>query len=276
MLPRTNYIQCKDADFLVFSGKDYISTELFKNGEWEPHLLTISKYFLSEIDKPLLLDIGTNLGAYSIPLAKYVNQFGGHVIGFEAQRIIYYQLCANIFINRLDNYDAFHFAVSNTLGEIEMPEIDYENHNNIGGVSLEKKWNVGFGVEQFNKHETKKVKTITLDSFNIEKSPSLIKIDVEGYEQKVFEGGLNFLAKHKFPPIIFETWNTDWYKEERDKVFITLKNIGYLITSIGNDNIAQHPENLVYLEFKLNEDGNVSLIRHNKTNNTSGYSDRST
>jgi len=57
---------------------------------------------------------------------------------FEPQRIIYYQLCGNIVLNRLDNFRAFNQAVGDSDGDIEMPEINYENNVNIGAFSLEK------------------------------------------------------------------------------------------------------------------------------------------
>jgi hypothetical protein len=138
MLPRISQIECRDANYLVFSTSDSITNTLFKHGVWEDHLLQISKIFLSDIKQPLLIDIGANMGAYSIPLAKYIRETGGKVIGFEPQRIIYYQLCGNIFLNRLDNYHAIYKAVGESEGFVEIPEINYLNNLNIGGFSIEK------------------------------------------------------------------------------------------------------------------------------------------
>ena len=56
---------------------------------------------------PLVLDIGANLGAYAIPVAKKIASARGVVYAYEPQRIVYYQLCGNIFLNSLDNVHAF-------------------------------------------------------------------------------------------------------------------------------------------------------------------------
>ncbi len=85
-----------------------------------------------------MLDIGANLGAYSIPLAKSMRDVGGVLMAFEPQRILYYQLCGNVVLNRLDNFIAINKAVGDYDGDIEIPEINYENNTNIGAFSLDK------------------------------------------------------------------------------------------------------------------------------------------
>jgi hypothetical protein len=72
MLPRISKVECDDANYLLFSTSDVISNTLFKFGKWEDHLLKISKFILDGVDRPLVLDVGANLGAYSIPLAKAI------------------------------------------------------------------------------------------------------------------------------------------------------------------------------------------------------------
>ncbi len=111
---------------------------MYRTGQWEDYLLTISKVFLQSVNNPLVLDIGANLGAYSIPLAKSMRDVGGVLMAFEPQRILYYQLCGNVVLNRLDNFIAINKAVGDYDGDIEIPEINYENNTNIGAFSLDK------------------------------------------------------------------------------------------------------------------------------------------
>jgi hypothetical protein len=59
MLPRISQVECNDANYLLFSTNDAISTALFKTGKWEEHLLKISKMFIHEIDAPLVIDVVT-------------------------------------------------------------------------------------------------------------------------------------------------------------------------------------------------------------------------
>lgn len=70
MLPNANVIKCQEADYLLFSGGDLIANVLFRTGQWEPHLQAISSMFYNAVEAPLVLDIGANIGAYSIPIAK--------------------------------------------------------------------------------------------------------------------------------------------------------------------------------------------------------------
>ena len=79
------------------------------------------------------------------------------------------------------------------------------------------------------------VETKTLDSFNIE-NVGLIKIDVEGFEEKVIRGGLLTIIKNNYPPILFECWYVGYdticgtmTQEKHDSLFNLLKTLGYEI-----------------------------------------------
>ena len=99
MLPRVSYVQAEEADFLLFSTADQISETLFRSGTWAADLLTVANVFLYNIDQPVILDVGANLGSFAIPLAKKVQAVKGKVIAFEPQRIVFYQLCGNIIVD---------------------------------------------------------------------------------------------------------------------------------------------------------------------------------
>lgn len=262
MLPRVNLIKCIDADYLLFATDDIISNVLHRTGQWEEYLIAISKMFLKGISEPLVLDIGANLGAYSIPIAKEIQNIGGKVIGFEPQRIVYYQLCGNIILNRLCNYQAINKAVGHFIGEVEIPELNYENCTNIGAFSMNKEYRDSLDIEKYITKNSSLVPVITLDSLNIHKSPDLIKIDVEGFELNVLKGGENFLEKHNFPPIIFEAWDLDWYSEEKTRLLKFIKYLGYEISlSIRQEYVAQHPKNKIKLELSVSDSDVISIKR---------------
>ncbi len=96
MLPKTQVVRCKDADFLLFATDDAITRHLVQRGTWEPHLLAISQWFTQGLAAPLVLDIGANLGAYAIPIAKMLAAVDGMVHAYEPQRVIYHQLIARL------------------------------------------------------------------------------------------------------------------------------------------------------------------------------------
>ena len=262
MLPRVSKIEGNDADYLLFSTGDFISNTLFRTGAWEEHLLAISKFMILGVERPLILDIGANLGAYSIPLAKHIQDIGGEVIGFEPQRIVYYQLCGNIILNRLENYEAIYCALGEDSGFIDIPEVDYENNNNVGAFSLDKRYRELHGIENSIKKTTKKVPLIKLDSFEIDRQPALIKIDVEGFELSVLRGGCGFLEKNNYPPLLFEAWNFEWFKEGKEQLLSYISEIGYKITNFGTtDYIAQHPKNSREIIFQADSNGSIKMSR---------------
>jgi FkbM family methyltransferase len=263
MLPRINIAQCEDANFLLFSTDDAISTTLRRTGKWEEHILKISEFILQGIETPLVIDVGANLGAYSIPLAKKIHSVGGQVIGFEPQRIVYYQLCGNLILNRLDNYFPIHSAVGEKTGSIEIPEINYANMTNIGGFSLEDKYNEIRGLSHSIKTLKKEVPLIALDDYYCDRNPSLIKIDVEGLELPVLMGAKNFLAKHKYPPFFFEVWSNEWFRDEANNLFSFISNMGYKIFKFGMDDyLAQHPENPIGVRFTTDEQGIITMEKY--------------
>ena len=262
MLPRISQVECHDADYLLFSTGDVISNVLYRTGKWEEHLLDISKFLLHGVDRPLILDIGANLGAYAIPMAKHIQSVGGEVIGFEPQRIVYYQFCGNIFLNRLDNCHAVYGAVGDALGEIEIPEIDYANNENVGAFSLDKKFRVLQGVEGSVKKTARRVPLINLDSLEAGRLPSLIKIDAEGSELSVLRGGADYLCRNNFPPLLFEAWSFEWFKSEKEQLMSCVDQLGYEIAHVGADDyVAQHPEHSRRVDFQVDERGVIKMAR---------------
>jgi len=262
MLPRVNIIKCNEADYMLFSTDDAISNVLYRTGQWEEYLLTISRVFLQDIKNPLVLDIGANLGAYSIPLAKGIQDVGGTVMAFEPQRIIYYQLCGNVVLNRLDNFIAFNKAVGDYDGEIEMPEINYERNVNIGAFSLDKEYRQHLNMEQFMESKKTSVPIIKLDSLILPTQPALIKIDVEGFELNVLKGAEIFLEKFNYPPVMFEAWDLDWFKEDKAKLLKFLNYLGYEISlNIKSEFVAQHPRNANQIKFNYSDNGTIDMIK---------------
>jgi len=263
VLPKIDLVKCTDADYLLLSTDDAITNHLRHRGAWEPHLVAISRMFVHGIVEPLILDIGANLGAYAIPLAKAMDSAKGMIYAYEPQRIVYYQLCGNIFLNSLDNVYAFCKAIGDADGSINIPSLDFGKTSNVGGFSLvddiRKKTN--YVVLQNDKPPTE-TPLSRLDSIPFPKTPCLIKIDVEGYDLKVLSGGVNLLESGNFPPILFEAWNFDWYQAEKDRLFEFLHRLGYEITLIfGDDYVAQHPANPVHIDFITDGNGRFNMTR---------------
>ncbi len=262
MLPRVSVVQANNADFLLFSTGDHISNTIFRTGEWDPHLVSISKVFYQGEDAPFIIDVGANVGGYSVPIAKDIMRGGGLVWGFEPQRIVYYQLCGNVVLNRLDNYYAFNQAIGEVNGFVQIPEVDHESSQNIGAFSLEKGYRERLGVEHSMRQASNAVPLVTLDSLRVPKVPTLIKLDVEGLEINVINGARHFLEEHHYPAIIFEVWAYEWFEKQRQVLMDTLTQLGYVISQVTvADYVAQNRRNPIAVDFVREDGGRVFMKR---------------
>lgn len=237
MLPNCQLINCLGHQYLVFKGNDLISNCIKQDG-YEVEVFAIAHKLLEKHKAGIVLDIGANMGTFSIPIARANPRLTVH--SFEAQRIIYYQLCANTFINGLDNIYAHHLALSDEEGFINLEIPDYAAETNIGAFSIDEE-------TRKNEYECPTVGgTETIDLKKLDehgfKDVRLMKIDVEGHELEVLKGGRDTIERNNYPPIIFEAWNwKPWFEPKRKQLFEYLTDMGYEITEGGNNNLAQHP-----------------------------------
>jgi FkbM family methyltransferase len=98
------------------------------------------------------------------------------------------------------------------------------------------------------------ISTTTLDNYlKNHNNPTIIKIDVEGAESKVIEGGINFFM-HNSPIIIMEVWNDDG-KDISMKAIKKLLDLGfkpYNIKYNGDIELIENPNSIYELRYGLN------------------------
>jgi FkbM family methyltransferase len=123
----------------------------------------------------LVVEVGANIGAHTVQLAKLVTGNGGRVYAIEPQRLAFQLLCGNIAINSLDNVWTLQAAMGTGEGTVRVPELDPRSFQNFGGLSLPKQ-SVG-----------EEVPVIALDELGLPRC-RMIKIDVEGMEPEVLQG----------------------------------------------------------------------------------------
>ena len=233
-LPEIHLATDGDLNYALFKHSDIVSNHV-RAGGYEKELQDLSSKLLAGHTDGIVLDIGANLGSYVVPLAKQHPQFQFEV--FEPQRIIYYQLCANIFLNRLSNVYAHNVGVSNEMRITSYVLPNYAEETNIGAFSIDFETRAK-DYEVKTEGVTERMPIINLDSMQYEKV-RLIKIDVEGHELQVLQGAEYTLSENGMPPIIFEAWT--WkFPEKRQAVFDHLESLGYEITQIGQNNLAQY------------------------------------
>ena len=150
-----------------------------------------------------VLDVGGNIGDYCTTFAKTVGP-KGHVHTFEPVPPTIENLEGTILKEHLKNVTLVKKAVSNLAGNIEihMPGDDHARPS-IGSPKR-KSWDISEKIRSFPCEAT------TLDLYMHENSlerVNFLKIDVEGAEYLVLEGGNDLLASHQ-PILFFEMWDS--------------------------------------------------------------------
>lgn len=166
---------------------DVIKTTLRQGRIWEPHI----DQLLVEYVAPgsTALDVGAHIGAHTLRMAQLVGP-EGRVYAFEPQKKIFRELVNNLRLNGITNVVPCRFAIGASSGVIEMDPVyvSADGSRNEGGAA------VGHGSD--------KAELRTLDSFQF-KHVSLVKIDVEKYEDPVLDGAVATIRAN-LPVILVE------------------------------------------------------------------------
>ncbi len=158
------FIELKTGEKFVvndFKGDFSAIKEIYVFDEYKLNNLKLDK-------NPTIIDIGANIGVFSIRVAKRYSE--SRIFSYEPLDKTFKVLEDNIVLNNLNNTKAFNLAISDKRGKIKF----HINKKNLGASSIIKK--SGDQIE---------VKSITLnDIFKINKISrcDLLKLDCEGAE----------------------------------------------------------------------------------------------
>ncbi|MFG6466225.1 FkbM family methyltransferase [Roseateles sp. BYS87W] len=228
--------------YLLLQGPDThgVSQSLRSRGVYEPNLQVLATALLNANPaEGLVLDIGANLGSFTVPMAKAFGHLRFHC--WEVQPPVYYQLCANLLLNGLGHVTAHPYGLGASACEVDVALPNYADEINIGSFSLDPAMRQGVRGGEF-RGESVRVKVVNLDSLFLERV-RLVKIDVEGLELDVLRGAAGTLVRSGFPPILYEAWAFDWYAERKAALEQFLQSLGYVLMNFdGSENfVAQHP-----------------------------------
>jgi FkbM family methyltransferase len=151
-------------------------------------------------------DIGANIGSYSVAMMDICDQ----VIAFEPHPYTFNRCKMNFLLNGYSPNNVKQVAMSNKVGKIFFS--DYGGSSTVNHIIEDKS-----GIE---------VNVITLDDFILgngflKQSKYVLKVDVEGFEKQVFEGGEMFLSNYDILGIVFECF-------DKKDVFKILNKYGYM------------------------------------------------
>ena len=164
-----------------------------------------------------ILDIGANIGWYSLNLAKKFPTT--KIFSFEPIPSTFERLKTNIKINHVNNIQEFNFGFSN----LEKTLIFYYYPEGSGNAS---------SANLTNSADVQKIPCAVkrLDDFINESHLSIdfIKCDVEGAELLVFQGGIDSIRKYN--PVIFTEMLRKWSKQfnyHPNEIISLLSTLGY-------------------------------------------------
>jgi FkbM family methyltransferase len=177
-----------------------------------------------------MLDIGANIGVYSIRLALRFPEL--RVFAFEPIPTSFDYLQRNIAVNAVgERVRAFQYALSDHAGATTL----YIAPHNGTNASLQNVAGASDAIELPGL-------MLTLDdwvrSFGV--APDLIKCDVEGAELLVFRGGLQTLRSHC--PVVFSELLRKWAKGfgyHPNDMLELFRSIGYRCFAIGDGGIRE-------------------------------------
>ena len=175
----------------------------------------------------VVVEVGAHVGSHTLPIARMVGRCG-RVYAFEPQRKLYRELHRNLALNGITNVVPLRYAIG--AGEARIIEMDLPTPGNEGGTGI------GTGGDE--------AELRNLDSFRFERV-SVLKIDVERYEDEVLDGAVDTIRRNR-PVVLIEIMGGNIYEtaspEVRERIRGTWKRLealGYTVAPVGaHDYIA--------------------------------------
>ena len=166
--------------FFLMDIYNFIDRQIEAHGTYEEDLILPFIDDVKQIGCEYFLDIGANLGLYSLRIATSIPNIS--VLAFEPDLRNFSQLQANIFLNELeDKVRAERIALSDKDGETRFHRHESENR----------------GRSKITDNGDLMVLTKRIDDFlPFSGKRVAIKIDVEGHELNVIRGAENFLRNN--------------------------------------------------------------------------------
>jgi len=209
-----NLYKTRFGTYLWLKSSSCIDESIINTGVWEDYTTDVVNRLVKPND--YVLDIGANIGYFSVIFSKLVGE-NGKVFAFEPTSDYLKTLKLNLAANNISHCEVLPYGLSNKEQELEI-------YLNVHSATLH---------DPLKNEITPKeiIKLDTLDNFitknKIDKI-DFIKIDVDGHEPLILEGAWETLEKYK--PIIlleishmhylkagYNAWN--FYKMLKDKQY---------------------------------------------------------
>lgn len=179
--------------FTVIAG-DLIGRKILKDGAYDKAGLFFIDMLLRNLEKPVCLDIGSNIGNHALVMSRHAKL----VLAFEPQRKVCDVLQKNVVDNGAINISVFNFGLSNFSGTAKMAVTDT---GNTGATTFVVSDAHVLSLDAELRQGDQELKEAGVSHVDF------IKIDVEGLEASVIDGLRETISSAK--PIIMMEWNSD-------------------------------------------------------------------
>ena len=197
----------KRFDMFIYEKSDYVSKWIKMSKSWEraqtTELLKALKYYSNKKNisnhNIYILDIGANIGWYTIVFGKY----GYNVISFEPSKLNNYIIKKNYCLNKDINILIINKGL---YTEERICDLYYSIYNKGNGMIIcnEQNEKISKFVFKNKSGEIVLTKLSNYIPFLSDKNLALIKIDSEGTEGKIIESGIELITKYHVPFIFLE------------------------------------------------------------------------
>jgi FkbM family methyltransferase len=170
----------------------------------------------------IFIDVGANIGLFTVIAALCVGK-AGKVYAFEPGSRTFQYLLANVRLNEFENTHIYNIALSSHSGKLDL-------HVSLEGFDA---WNSFGQPTQGQVFTVEDVDTITWDQFAQEHDlvgkVTMMKIDVEGWENHVLTGGTETLSRSDAPTlqVEFTEMNAQLAGTSCKNLYNQLLNLGY-------------------------------------------------
>lgn len=217
----------------------FVSKEILNGGVWEPKLVALARDVMKEKKKGILLDVGANIGQYTLLGAA----LGHTVIAVEpiSEHVKMISLSA-----KLNGFQDRIHIFRNAASDYVSKSFINIHKTNKGGSTIDKL----NSTEDETVTDPRFYDKVEIDLFRLddilpfydEYFPDLDlifwKADIEGYEPRMFRGAFKLIADKKPPFIVFELLGKSFARTQCSfsSLLPALRNLGYKIKNMeGNE-----------------------------------------
>jgi FkbM family methyltransferase len=207
----------------------HIGSHIYWKGRYAASVLALLGRLLIDPEM-VMFDVGANEGEETVFAAKRLTS--GLVYGFEPNADVYKILAENIRLNGFHNVRLVQLGMDRQAGNLPLygPAVrDSDGTINNGLATIFPREGIDRAIGT--------IKLTTLDDFVAEERVArldILKIDVEGAELNVLQGGNRVLSEYR-PVVILEVWQHDVRSAD---VLRYVMSKGYSIHNISEDGLT--------------------------------------